>query len=37
MKSGDYQRAEKGTLHEVQSTEGGCLLLLVSSQHDELA
>src|SRR5262245_17703317 len=31
MHSGDYQRAELGSVHPVQSTENGCLLLLVSS------
>lgn len=36
MKAGDYQRAETGSLHAVQSTEKGCMLLLVSSLHDEL-
>lgn len=36
MKAGDYQRADVGTVHPVQSTERGCVLLLVSSQHDEL-
>lgn len=36
MKAGDYQRAETGSTHAVQSTENGCVLLLVSSLHDEL-
>ncbi|GEM_PF-773042 len=36
MNAGDYQRAETGSLHAVQSTEHGCMLLLVSSLHDEL-
>lgn len=36
MHAGDYQRAERGTQHPVQSTEHGCLLLLVSSLADEL-
>jgi putative transcriptional regulator len=36
MRAGDYQRAEPGSVHGVQSTEGGCLLLIVSSLHDEL-
>ena len=31
---GDYQRAPAGSLHGVQSTEGGCLLLITSSLHD---
>lgn len=36
MSVGDYQRAEIGSKHAVQSTENGCMLLLVSSLHDEL-
>jgi anti-sigma factor ChrR (cupin superfamily) len=36
MQAGDYQRAEPGSTHCVQSTEKGCLLLLVSSLRDEL-
>jgi quercetin dioxygenase-like cupin family protein len=36
MNAGDYQRAETGSTHAVQSTEKGCVLLLVSSFHDEL-
>ena len=36
MHAGDYQRAEKGSTHPVQTTRGGCVLLLVSSQADEL-
>ncbi|MBL8859906.1 MAG: cupin domain-containing protein [Planctomycetes bacterium] len=36
MRAGDYQRAEAGSTHERQSTEGGCVVLLVSSLHDEL-
>jgi anti-sigma factor ChrR (cupin superfamily) len=36
MRAGDYQRVEKGYRHPVQSTDGGCLLLLISSLHDEL-
>jgi hypothetical protein len=34
--AGDYQFAAGGSEHRVQSTEGGCLLLIVSSQDDEL-
>ncbi|MBI4530520.1 MAG: cupin domain-containing protein [Candidatus Latescibacteria bacterium] len=34
--SGDYQRAEADSTHEVQWTEQGCLLFIVSSQEDEL-
>jgi anti-sigma factor ChrR (cupin superfamily) len=36
MRAGDYQRAESGSTHGVQSTEGGCVLLLVSSLRDEI-
>lgn len=36
MRAGDYQRAEGGSVHVVQSTSQGCLLFIVSSQHDEL-
>ncbi len=36
MRAGDFQRAEADSVHGVQSTEGGCLLLIVSSLHDEL-
>lgn len=36
LRAGDYQRADSQSSHEVQSTEHGCLLLLVSSQDDEL-
>lgn len=33
---GDYQRAAAGSRHGVQSTNGGCLLLITSSLSDEL-
>lgn len=33
---GDFQRAAPGSHHGVQSTEKGCLLLIVSSMKDEL-
>jgi len=36
MNAGDYQRAERGSKHGVQSTQHGCVLLLVSSLSDEL-
>ena len=36
MKRGDYMVADEGSLHGVQSTDGGCLVLIVSSVHDEL-
>jgi anti-sigma factor ChrR (cupin superfamily) len=36
MRRGDFQRSESGTLHPIQSTDGGCVLLIVSSTRDEL-
>src|SRR4029077_15255305 len=36
MNAGDYQRMDGGSAHPLQSTRGGCLLLLSSSRHDEL-
>jgi anti-sigma factor ChrR (cupin superfamily) len=36
MHAGDYQRVEASSVHGVQSTEGGCTLLIVSSLHDEI-
>ena len=36
LHAGDYQRMELGSRHVVQSTRKGCLLLIASSQHDEL-
>jgi len=36
LRAGDYQRAERGSRHPVQRSEGGCVLLLVSSLDDEL-
>ena len=36
MRAGDYQRAEPGSRHGVQSTDGGCMLLIVSSMTDEM-
>ena len=36
MHAGDYQRAEGGSAHGIQSTETGCLLFIVSSLKDEL-
>ena len=35
LHAGDYQRAEAGSLHGEQWTEGGCLLLITCSLHDE--
>jgi anti-sigma factor ChrR (cupin superfamily) len=36
MAAGDYQRMDAGSRHPVQSTRGGCLLLISSSRRDEL-
>lgn len=36
MRAGDYQRVEAASVHPVQSTRGGCRLLIVSSLRDEL-
>ena len=36
LHAGAYQRAESGSVHEVQSTVDGCTLLIVSSTQDEL-
>ncbi len=36
MRAGDYQRAPAHSHHGVQSTEGGCRLLIVSSLSDEI-
>lgn len=36
LTDGDFQRADEGSIHGVQSTEHGCTLLIVSSQDDEL-
>ncbi len=36
MLAGDFERLESRTLHGEQWTENGCLLLIHSSQHDEL-
>jgi anti-sigma factor ChrR (cupin superfamily) len=33
---GDYQYSPDGSVHPIQATDGGCLLLIRSSQHDEL-
>jgi quercetin dioxygenase-like cupin family protein len=34
--AGDYECSEAGTIHHVQSTEHGCVLLIISSIHDEM-
>ncbi len=36
LRAGDYLRKDGGTLHGVQSTRRGCLMLIVSSLHDEI-
>lgn len=36
MAVGDYHRAEAGTMHHDTSTEDGCLLLAISSPHNEM-
>ena len=36
LRKGDYQRAAAGSKHGVQSTREGCILLVLSSQNDEL-
>lgn len=36
MRAGDYQRLERGSVHGVQGTRDGCVLLIVSSMNDEL-
>lgn len=36
LDAGDYQYAPPGSLHGVQSTDCGCLLLIVSSLSDEM-
>jgi putative transcriptional regulator len=36
LHAGDYQCASLHSSHDVTRTERGCLLLIVSSQHDEL-
>ena len=36
LRAGDYQRAEASSQHGTQWTKNGCLLLIVSSQHDAL-
>jgi anti-sigma factor ChrR (cupin superfamily) len=36
MRSGDYCRAESGTIHEETFTDSGCLFLLSASQENEV-
>ncbi len=35
FRAGDYQRAEAGSVHGIQSTETGCTLLILSSTQDK--
>ncbi|MBI4473300.1 MAG: cupin domain-containing protein [Acidobacteria bacterium] len=34
--AGDYQRQEPGSIHDIQSTRGGCTLLIMASRNDEI-
>jgi anti-sigma factor ChrR (cupin superfamily) len=36
LHAGDYQCASRDSIHDITRTENGCLLLIVSSQHDQL-
>jgi anti-sigma factor ChrR (cupin superfamily) len=36
LHAGDFQAMDTGSVHPLQRTPNGCLLLIVSSQHDEL-
>jgi putative transcriptional regulator len=36
LRAGDYQCAAADSIHETTSSENGCLLLIIASQHDEL-
>jgi hypothetical protein len=36
LHAGDYQCAITDSLHDVQHTEGGCVLFIVSSLRDEI-
>jgi anti-sigma factor ChrR (cupin superfamily) len=36
FQAGDFQCAAEGSIHGIQSTRNGCLLLIVSSLHDQL-
>ncbi len=36
MRAGDFQHVEEGSRHPVQTTDGGCLLLITCSTADEL-
>lgn len=36
MRAGDYEVVDDGSIHGWQWTEGGCLLLIHSSRHDQI-
>ena len=36
LHAGDFQCAAEGSIHDITRTNDGCLLLIVSSQHDQL-
>ncbi len=36
MRAGDFEVVDRGSVHDTQWTEGGCLLFLRSSLHDEI-
>jgi anti-sigma factor ChrR (cupin superfamily) len=36
LRAGDFQRADKDSIHPIQRTEKGCTVLIVSSLHDEI-
>jgi anti-sigma factor ChrR (cupin superfamily) len=36
LRAGDYLRKDPGSVHGLQSSERGCVMLIVSSLHDEL-
>ncbi len=36
LAAGDYERAEAETIHGTIETKSGCLLLIISSQRDEI-
>ena len=36
MRTGDYCRADSGTIHGETFTDGGCLFLLMASQDNQV-
>jgi len=36
LRAGDYLRKDGGTLHEAQSSDTGCFMLIVASLHEEI-